>query len=179
MKVLLFGVSNVGKSTIGRMLAKELEYSFYDLDEEVKRKFQINIDEFVHMENLRWRDRERGQIIKEILSKKENMIFAISPISYTDNFGEFIKKDDILSIELVDSPANIFDRLVFSDVSDRIYKDDNYKNYYRDYYMSDIKADLEWYGDVYSKMGVKNRFEINNDSPEKVVRRLIKAYFAR
>ena len=124
----------------------------------------MTLEEFVHIENLRWRDQKRGRIIKKILSKEENMVFVISPISYTDNFGKRITEDNILSIELVDTPANIFDRLVFSDTDDTIYKDDDYKNQCRDYYMSDIKADLEWYGNVYSKIGVKNRFEINNDS---------------
>lgn len=151
-------------------------YSFYDLDEEVKKEFQMTLEEFVHIENLRWRDQKRGRIIKKILSKEENMVFVISPISYTDHFGKRITEDNILSIELVDTPANIFDRLVFSDTDDTIYKDDDYKNQCRDYYMSDIKADLEWYGNVYSKIGVKNRFEINNDSPKTAVKRLIKEY---
>ena len=176
MKILLFGISNVGKTTIGTILAKELGYSFYDLDEEVKKEFQMTLEEFVHTENLRWRDQKRGRIIKKILSKEENMVFVISPISYTDNFGKRITEDNILSIELVDTPANIFDRLVFSDTDDTIYKDDDYKNQRRDYYMSDIKADLECYGNVYSKIGVKNRFEINNDSPKTAVKRLIKEY---
>ena len=176
MKILLFGISNVGKTTIGTILAKELEYSFYDLDEEVKKEFQMTLEEFVHTENLRWRDPKRGRIIKKIISKEENMVFVISPISYTDNFGKRITEDDILSIELVDTPANIFDRLVFSDIDDTIYKDDDYKNQRRDYYMSDIKADLEWYGNVYFKIGIKNRFEINNDSPKTAVKRLIKEY---
>lgn len=151
-------------------------YSFYALDEEVKKEFQMTLEEFVHIENLRWRDQKRGRIIKKILSKEENMVFVISPISYTDNFGKRITEDNILSIELVDTPANIFDRLVFSDTDDTIYKDDDCKNQCRDYYMSDIKADLEWYGNVYSKIGVKNRFEINNDSPKTAVKRLIKEY---
>lgn len=86
MKILLFGISNVGKTTIGTILAKELGYSFYDLDEEVKKEFQMTLEEFVHTENLRWRDQKRGRIIKKILSKEENMVFVISPISYTDNF---------------------------------------------------------------------------------------------
>ena len=174
MKILLFGISNVGKTAIGTILAKELEYSFYDLDEEVKKEFQMTLEEFVHTENLRWRDQKRGRIIKKIISKEENMVFVISPISYTDNFGKRITEDDILSIELVDTPANIFDRLVFSDIDDTIYKDDDYKNQRRDYYMSDIKADLEWYGNVYSKIGIKNRFEMNNDPPKTAVKRLIK-----
>ena len=141
-----------------------------------REEFQMTLEEFVHIENLRWRDQKRGRIIKKILSKEENMVFVISQISYTDNFGKRITEDNILSIELVDTPANIFDRLVFSDTDDTIYKDDDYKNQCRDYYMSDIKADLEWYGNVYSKIGVKNRFEINNDSPKTAVKRLIKEY---
>ena len=136
----------------------------------------MTLEEFVHTENLRWRDQKRGRIIKKILSKEENMVFVITPISYTDNFCKRITEDDILSIEIVDTPANIFDRLVFSDVNDVIYKDDDYKNQRRDYYMSDIKADLEWYGNVYSKIGIKNRFEMNNDSPKTAVKRLIKEY---
>ena len=141
-----------------------------------REEFQMTLEEFVHIENLRWRDQKRGRIIKKILSKEENMFFVISPISYTDNFGKRITEDNILSIELVDTPANIFDRLVFSDTDDTIYNDDDYKNQCRDYYMSDIKADLEWYGNVYSKIGVKNRFEINNDSPKTAIKRLIKEY---
>lgn len=126
MKILLLGISNVGKTTIGTILAKELGYRFYDLDEEVKKEFQMTLEEFVHTENLRWRDQKRGRIMKKILSKEENMVFVISPISYTDNFGKrIITEDDILSIELVDTPANIYDRLVFSDIDDTIYKDDD------------------------------------------------------
>ena len=66
----------------------------------------------------------------------------LTPISYTDNFCKRINEDDILPIELVDTPANIFDRLVFSNTDDTIYKDDDYKNQHRDYYMADIRAVL-------------------------------------
>lgn len=59
MKILLFGISNVGKTTIGTMLAKQLGYSFYDLDEEVKKEFKMTLEEFVHTENLRWRDQKK------------------------------------------------------------------------------------------------------------------------
>lgn len=37
MKILLFGISNVGKTTIGKLLSRKLEYDFDDLDEEIKR----------------------------------------------------------------------------------------------------------------------------------------------
>lgn len=73
------------------------------------------MEEFVHMENLRWRDQKRGKIIKKILSIEENIVFAISSISYTDNFSKRIIADDVFPIVLVDTPENIFERFVFSD----------------------------------------------------------------
>lgn len=176
MKILLFGVSNVGKTTIGTMLAKRLGFSFYDLDEEVKNEFHMTLEEFIHTENLRWRDQKRGRLIKKILAHEENMVFVISPISYTDNFRKRIIADDILPIELVDTPDNIFDRLVFSDADDRIYTDDDYKNQHRDFYIADIHADLEWYGNIFSQMGITNKFEIRNESPDNAVERLIMKY---
>lgn len=37
MNVLLFGVTCVGKTTVGRIIAGKLDWDFYDLDEEVSR----------------------------------------------------------------------------------------------------------------------------------------------
>ena len=36
MKILLFGITNVGKSTIGKLLSEKLNYEFDDLYEEIK-----------------------------------------------------------------------------------------------------------------------------------------------
>lgn len=44
MKVLLFGISSVGKTTVGRLLAERLSYTFYDLDEEVVKYSSMSID---------------------------------------------------------------------------------------------------------------------------------------
>lgn len=52
MKILLFGVSNVGKTTIGKLLAEKLNFSFYDLDEEIKKYYGITLEEFAHTGNL-------------------------------------------------------------------------------------------------------------------------------
>lgn len=176
MKILLFGVSNIGKSTLGELHAKKLEYDFYDLDEEVKREFQTTLEEFVHTENLRWRDQKRGRIIKKILSTEKDIVFAITPISYTDNFRNRIIADDVLPIVLVDTPENIFDRLAFSDENDNIYTDDEYKNQHKEYYLRDIQDDIEWYGNIFSKIGIKNEFVISKDSVEQNVDRLILEY---
>lgn len=36
MIILIFGISNVGKTEIGKKLAEKLNYSFFDLDDETK-----------------------------------------------------------------------------------------------------------------------------------------------
>ena len=176
MKICLFGVSNVEKTTVGKLLAERLDIKFIDLDEEVKNRLKMSLEEFVNTENLRWRDQKRGSIIKEIIKMEEDVVFAISPISYIENFKTSIISDDNLLIELYDTPENIFSRLIFSDENDDIYTDDNYKNANKDYYMKEIQEDLDWYGMVNAKIGIHNRVFVNNKSPEEVVDRIITEY---
>lgn len=80
----------------------------------------------------------------------------------------------ILTIELFDSPQHIFDRLVFSDENDVVYKDDAYKNKHKRHYISEIWEDLKWYGFVYRDL--KYHFDMNGKSPEEVVDCLIVEY---
>ena len=176
MKVLLFGVSNVGKTTTGELLAERLGIKFYDLDEEVKNCLGMTLEEFVHTADLRWRDQKRESIIKRLLRSEEDMVLAVTPISYPDNFRTRISGDGILAIELYDTPENIFSRLVFSDENDNIYEDDQYKNEHREYYLRDIQLDIDWYGKIYSELGIRNRLLIDNDAPDKVVDRIISEY---
>ena len=174
MKILLFGVSNVGKTTAGRILADKLEYDFYDLDEEVKKHYNMTLEEFVHIGTLYERDRARGFVIDKIMKSEGNMVFCITPISYPENFERHLEKEGVLAIELQDSPENIFERLVFSDENDNIYNDDEYKNARKDYYMSDLYDDAFWYGKCFNK--VKNKLFMDNDSPETVAERIINEY---
>lgn len=176
IKILLFGVSNVGKSTTGELLANRLGFKFYDLDMEVKTRMGMTLETFVHTVDLRWRDQKRGRIIKELIRLEEDMVLAITPISFTENFRTKISGDSMLAIELYDTPENIFDRLVFSDENDIIYTDDPYKNERREYYMRDIQADLDWYGKIYAEIGIRNRVFIDNDLPANVVERIISEY---
>ena len=45
--ILLFGVSNVGKTTTGRLLADQLNAKFYDLDEEIKTAYGMTLEMFI------------------------------------------------------------------------------------------------------------------------------------
>ena len=173
MKILLFGVSNVGKTTVGKQLAERLGYMFYDLDEEIKKYMNMTLEEFTNTSDLEWRDRKRGIVMKHILDLNEELVLAVTPISYTGNISRSIHASDSLLIELYDSPENIFSRLVFSDENDHVYTDDEYKERYKQYYLKMISEDLEWYGKTYRRLNIQNRVYMNNDSPEKVVDKIL------
>lgn len=96
MKILLFGVSNVGKSTTGELLAERLGVTFYDLDAEIKAQPGMTLEEFAHTVDLGWRDHLRCCMIKKILHSEENLVLAVSPISYPENLKAKIT-DDVLS----------------------------------------------------------------------------------
>jgi len=67
MMILLFGVSNVGKSTIGKLLSERLCIPFYDLDDEVRHCFGITLEQFVKTGTLEDRDKKRGMLLEKIL----------------------------------------------------------------------------------------------------------------
>lgn len=174
MNILIFGVSNVGKTTIGRILADKLNVTFYDMDEEIKRKYNTTLENFVKTGTLRERDEMRGRIIRKLLKEQTDKVIAITPMSYPEYFEKYLKRADVIAIELYDSVEHIFDRLVFSDEDDVIYEDDAYKNAHRNHYMTDIMQDLLWYGNVYKN--IDNKYNINNAEPDIVVDALIKKY---
>ena len=101
-------------------------------------------------------------------------VIAITPMSFSQYFKDFLNLDNVLAIELIDSAENLFDRLVFSDENDVIYKDDVYKNEHKEYYLDEFEADLEWYGFVYKD--IKNKFNVNAMPPDKATSKLIKRF---
>jgi len=174
MNLLLFGVSNVGKTVTGKLLAERLGFCFYDLDDEVKNFLSVSIEDFVHTGSLFDRDQIRCQLINNIVQAKANKVLAITPLSHIANIRHLFSSNGTLAILLQDSPERIFERLVFSDENDRIYKDDDYKNQHRAHYISEIEEDISWYGRIYSE--IENVFEMDGNPPGVVVDQIIRKY---
>ena len=166
MIILLFGISNVGKSTVGKIVADTLKIPFYDLDDEIKKLYNITLEEFVSTGTLRERDEKRGRLIGNIVKNNDNCLIAVTPISHKEYFSDFLNMNNIIAIEITDSAKNIFDRLVFSDEDDNIYEDIEYKNLHKAHYMREIIVDIAWFSKVYEK--INNKCSVNNLSPEQV-----------
>ena len=179
MDIMLFGISNVGKTTVGRILADKLGYDFYDLDEEIRAKYEMTQQEF--LDTYLWlyeRDRMRGEMIGEILGREGSKVIAVTPMYYSKFFSKYLKKGMALGIELQDTVENIFNRTIFTDEYDRVYEDSaEYREAHRKYYLKEIKKDITFYKKSFEKIG--NTFQINNDPPEVAADRLIEQYGLR
>ncbi len=98
---------------------------FFDLDDEIKKKYDITLEEFISTDTLQERDEKRCHLLRTLVKKFGNKVIAVTPLSYVDAIIPIISSPDVIFIELIDTPENIFERLVFSDENDVNYKDDD------------------------------------------------------
>lgn len=173
MIVLIFGVSNVGKSTVGTVLAEKLGYYYFDVDDAVKEKYHMTMQNFVDKYDLQECDKRRAKLVNECIKKyKNNIVVAVTPTTYLNYYHNIISRNDALNIVLDDDDENIFERLVFTDDNDQILSDSiEYKNKYKNHYLRAIHEDRLYYGRVYS--GLENVLHMHNQSPEKVADMII------
>ena len=112
MIVVLFGVSGSGKTTIGRLLAKNLGWKFYDADEfhpasNVEKMRQgialTDADRWPWLERLR-------ELLRERIARRENMIFACSALK--EKYRDYLQlSDEIKWVYLKGEHQMIADRL--------------------------------------------------------------------
>ena len=173
MMILLFGITNVGKTVTGAKLAERLNYTFYDMDEVIKKKFQTTLEKFMKDNPFSYeRGKLKGKILSDIIKENTgNIIISVSPIYYARFFNRLLDLDQVIAIELQDSKENIFQRLVFSDEGDNIYKDDEYKEQHKDYYKKEIHEDIMYAKNLFKK--IKNKYFMNNQSVDQVVNGLV------
>ena len=83
--LILTGMMGVGKSTIGKNLAKKLKYNFVDLDKliEIKEKLPINLIFKNKGENY-FREIEKSIALQEL--KKKKSVIALGGGAYLDKF---------------------------------------------------------------------------------------------
>jgi len=81
MKLLIWGVSNIGKTTIGRELSRKLQCKFYDVDEEIMNIYG-SIDNFqdIYPNDYDRFDEKEELMLNIIESETEDFIMAVSPI---------------------------------------------------------------------------------------------------
>lgn len=171
MKVIIVGVSCVGKSTVGKILADEMGYKFFDFDFEVEKHFNSHITFLKREYPFERTYRQKVSVVLSIILKENNddFILAMPPSGLMDNYWKIIRSDDsLITIVLRDKAKNILRRLTFYDdyskPMDSPVTRENEKNYLRD-----ISLDMEYFGRSYRKAKIlknvdgKSAFQVANE----------------
>lgn len=157
MKIILVGVSCVGKSTIGKILAEKMGYDFFDFDFEIESYFKSHIsflkNDFLTEHSFR---KEASIVLNRILDNNEdNFIIAMPPSGLMDSYWRIIKKDEsIITIVLKDKAKNIFKRIRFYDDYSRPIEIKIEKEKEKAY-LKDISLDIEYFGRTYKRAKIK------------------------
>lgn len=155
MIIYLVGMSCVGKSTIGRMLAEKTGFTFFDLDEMVQGFYHKPIER-IQNECLTMNEfRQKASIVLDnIFSKDIDSVVSGTPaglkFSYLHVYKRHKKDKTLISIHLYDSFENVLNRLTFYDKDSNpiIEPMDGAK---RKRYLQDIKADYRYFESSYKR----------------------------
>lgn len=160
MIIYLVGISCIGKTTIGKMLADKIGYSFFDLDEEIQDYYKKPIeriqDECLTMNGYR----EKASIVLDkLFTKNIDSVISGTPSGLKFSYLKVYKRHknkELISICLNDSFENVLDRLTFFDkdsnpITEKL--DESKKKRY----LKEIRADYNFIKDSYKRAD----FQIN------------------
>lgn len=180
MIIYLVGISCVGKTTIGKMLAEKIGFSFFDLDIEIQNYYKKPIeriqDECFSMIGYR---EKASVVLDSLFSKNIDSVISGTPSGLKYSYLQVYKKHkadkDLYSILINDLHKNVLDRLTFYDkdsnpITEKL--DDSKKKRY----LKEIKADYNYFKDSYNRADFK--IDINNinliDIPNLIINELEK-----
>jgi shikimate kinase len=120
MRALLVGVSCVGKTTIGPILARRLGCSSFDFDAEVEKHFETSIERLKarlfteHSYRL-----ECSVVLERIVATHPDCVIAMPPSGLRDAYLRVLRKFRSLAVVIEDTPENILERLTFYDIDSK------------------------------------------------------------
>ena len=155
MILYIVGIGCVGKTTIGKMLADKIGFSFFDLDEEIQNYYNKTIeriqDECFTMNDYRVK---ASIVLDYLLSKNIDSVISGTPsglkYSYLEVYKKHKKDKDLFSILVKDSFENVLNRLTFYDKDSNPiieFMDDSKK----ERYLKKIKGDCAFFKESYKR----------------------------
>lgn len=181
MRIYLVGVTCVGKTTTGGLLAKQLGYEFVDFDEETKREFKVPLLELHnrYLTNGEYRKATRPLLARILAEHPADVVIAMPPGGLFREYKSVLDRihPDVVTVWMRDRAENIFDRLIFTDdydnpITEPVINDDNAW-----YYLRDVRLDLEYYRRTHSKAAV--HFDVAGRDAEQAAGALAELLLAR
>ena len=114
MRIVLLGYMASGKSTIGKILAKELKLRFIDLDNYIETKFEKTISTIFKEEGEIFFRLQEHEAIKEIFKNTESFILSLGGGTpcYANNMDLISTFENTISIYIKVSIKTIYNRLL-------------------------------------------------------------------
>ncbi|MAU15363.1 MAG: shikimate kinase [Muricauda sp.] len=112
MKIVLVGYMTSGKSTVGRLLARQLEATFIDLDEYIEQSQQKSIKDIFSEEGEIFFRKLEHRTLSEVLKNEEDIILSTGGGTpcYGNNMSTILQGSDH-SIYLNLSIPSLVDRI--------------------------------------------------------------------
>ena len=161
MKIIIVGVSCVGKSTVGKILADQVGFKFFDFDFEVEKYFNSHITFLKKDYPFERTYREKVSVVlsKILKENNDNFILAMPPSGLMDSYWKIIKKDDsLITIVLKDKAKNILKRIAFYDDFSKPMKSPVTKRNEKRY-LKEISLDIEYFGRTYKRAKIKKHID--------------------
>jgi shikimate kinase len=123
MIMFLAGVNCVGKTTVGPLLAMELECGFFDLDRSMEAFYGVSLSQlgkifFPEPEQFRC---AMAEVLTELVLDYNDLVIALNPPALMDPVWDVIKKiTDRIVVVMEDEPENIADRAIWYDDNNKL-----------------------------------------------------------
>lgn len=113
MIVVLVGYMASGKSRLGKVLAKKLNYSFIDLDDFIEYQEKSTINELFKTKGEIYFRKQESLYLDDILNSKEDIVLALGGGTpcYGNNMDRVLNSPSVRSIYLKASINTLINRL--------------------------------------------------------------------
>jgi shikimate kinase len=151
VRVGLVGVSCVGKTTIGTLLAQRRDVPFIDLDEQVEHAFQTSLERLQNrfLTGYSYR-KECARVLERVAAPHEACVIALPPSGLRDAFLHVRRRVPMLTVAVHDSAEHIVDRIRFYDIDSRPI-DTPLSEADRGHYLTEIKQDIAYFSKSYAR----------------------------
>ena len=123
-KIVLVGYMGCGKTEIGKLLSKNLNFKFYDLDNLIEIECSLSINEIFSEKGEIYFRKLEHQILADTIVKNESFILSLGGGTpcYANNHL-LLNQENVTSIYLKASISTLVDRLKFNRINRPLIKD--------------------------------------------------------
>jgi shikimate kinase len=114
MIIVLMGYMASGKSTIGKRLAKKLNYNFIDLDDLIESKENASVSEVFKSKGEIYFRKQEALYLREQLQSKEDIILSVGGGTpcYSSNMDAILSAENAKSVYLKASIPTLIEKLM-------------------------------------------------------------------